>query len=444
MSRFGFGLRITSFLFSTAVVSGYRISPANAQVPIDLEVQESACLMNQTLRATIGDAEDPDGIIFGDPLQVLELAGGHLLLLTTGGGPPRVFDSTGAFLRYVGGSGRGPGEFLRPSRALAVADDSLVVLDPGQSRAVVLSPAREGRTILGLPSIFEIDLLQWPRVVAVSDFQSTTEDPRTFHILDLSGARVSYAGGLRPASADRASWQPPEHWALHVVDSVRFWAVGGADYTLELWNTGGVRERFLRRDLPEYDSQNRSGIGNPHRPPPAYVVSTWLDTAGLLWVLLHVPRYDWRNAWDGVQISPNGEISLSQNENLTRDLYQTRIDIIDPRQNALIHSSLLPTFIVPLHHATGPRIAKYRLTGEFVPVIEIWELALDCSGGRDPKKESHSQRLLLQFQDSAAFEKPAAPTHHRGPILPGRTRPIRSGVRYFVTPVVIPNGGFIG
>jgi hypothetical protein len=253
-----------------------------------------------------------------------------------------------------------------------------VVLDPGQSRAVVLSSTGEGRTVLGLPSIFEIDLLQWPRVVAVSDLQPTTEDPPTFHILDLSAARVSYAGGLRPTSADRPSWQPPERWALHVVDTVRFWAVGGADYTLELWNTGGTRERFLRRDLLEYDSQNRSGIGNPDRPPPAYVVSASLDPAGLLWVLLHVPRYDWRNAWDGVEISPNGEISLSRNENLPHELYQTRIDIIDPRQNALIHSRLLPTLTVPFHHGTEPRIAKYRLTEGFVPMIEIWELALDC------------------------------------------------------------------
>jgi len=192
------------------------------------------------------------------------------------------------------------------------------------------------------------------------------------------------------------------------VDTVRFWAVGGPDYTLELWNTGGTRERFLRRDLPEYDSQNRSGIGNPDRPPPAYVVSAWLDTEGLLWVLLHVPRYDWRNAWDGVQISRNGEISLSQNENLTRDLYQTRIDIIDPRQKALIHSRLLPTLTVPFHHATGARIAKYRLTEELVPVIEIRELALDCPGP-DPNKEQDSQGFFLRFQDSTVLEKPASP-----------------------------------
>jgi hypothetical protein len=383
--RVVFGLRkvLTSFLLSTAVVSGSGLSPANAQTPIDLEVQESACVLDQTLRTIIGDTEHPDGIIFGEPLQILELPGDRFLLLTTGGGPPRVFDSTGAFLRYVGGSGRGPGEFLRPSRALEVADDSLVVLDPGQSRALILSPDSEGRTILGLPSIFEIDILQWPRVVAVSDFQPTDEEPRTFHILDLSGARISYETGLGPTPGNRPSWQPPERWALHVVDAERFWAVGGADYTLDLWNTNGTRERHLRRDLPEYDSRNRSGIGNPDRPPPAYAVSASLDSEGLLWVLLHVPRYDWRNAWEGVEISPNGEVSLSRNENLTRDLYQTRIDVIDPRQNALIHSRLLPTRTVPFHHGTGPRIAKYRLTEEFVPVIEIWELALDCVEGEE-------------------------------------------------------------
>lgn len=408
MPRFANGFRITLSLFSIAVVSGYWISSANAQAPLDLEVQESACVIDQTLRTTIGDTEDPNGIIFGNPLQVLELPGGRFLLLTSGGGPPRVFDSTGAFLRYAGGSGRGPGEFLRPSRALAVADDSLAVLDPGQSRAVVLSPDSESRTILGLPSIFEIDVLQWPRVVAVSDFHPTEEDPRTFQILDFSNARVAYATGIKRSGGDRPSWQPPERWALHVVDTERFWAVGGADYTLELWNTSGTRERYLRRDLPEYDSQNRSGIGNPDRPPPAYAVSASLDTEGLLWVLLHVPRYDWRKAWDGVEISPNGEISLSRNENLTHDLYQTRIDIIDPRQNALIHSRLLPTLTVPFHHGTGPRIAKYRLTEEFVPVIEIWELALDCSD-RDRNKERDSQEVSLGFQGSTVLEKPASP-----------------------------------
>jgi hypothetical protein len=367
------GLVILTLLWASPI-------PASAQTEIDISADPAGCTLEQTLRTTIGGTEDPQGLIYGDPLQLSEVSPGYLLLLTTDGGPPRAFDEDGLFLRRIGKSGRGPSEFLRPSRALQAEGDSVLILDPGQSRALVMSPDGGSRTLLGLPSVFEVDLLSWPKVVAVTDMQGPAGSSGTFQILDLSGARVSLESSLGSIPPDRPAWQPPETWSLLVVDDSHFWAIGGPEYTLDLWNINGIRELHLRRALAEYDAENRFGMGNPDQPPPARVTSAFSDDAGLLWVFLLVPRFDWRRAWENVEINSNGEISLARNPDLRHELYQTRVDVIDAGQRKLIHSRILPTLNIPFRHGSTPKIAKYRLTEDWEPVVEVWELELACPG----------------------------------------------------------------
>ncbi len=349
---------------------------ALGQSEIDIRALCIECVISQTLETTIGASSDPEAIIFGMPIRLTEQKDGSLLLLTLDGGPPRVFDRKGAFLRQIGRRGRGPLEFLRPSHALEVPGDSLLILDVGQARALVVASDGGNRTVLDLPSVLEIDILEWPHAISVADIRTAEGIGIPFHALDFSGSTVLATAIPGTETYELRPMQGPQVWSVQAVDDSLFWAVGGPNYMLELWNEERGREVQLRRPLPEYDPENRNGMGNPSVPPPARVISSLVDSDGLIWVFLQVPRYDWRGAWTEVPISPRGEIHLKDAPDLPFGLYQTRVDVIDPGLGALVYSTLIPTLAVPFTHLSSPAIAKYRLAEDGTPLVEVWSLEL--------------------------------------------------------------------
>lgn len=74
---------------------------------------------DQQLYTVVSVAEDPEGRVyalnFGDKRVV-------------------VFDTTGRFVRSIGKTGKGPGEFTSPTRLAVVGSDGLYVMDPLQRR----------------------------------------------------------------------------------------------------------------------------------------------------------------------------------------------------------------------------------------------------------------------------------------------------------------------
>lgn len=355
---------------------------AAGQVVIDLGGLCSECSISRTLRAKIGDSSEPDGLLYGTPIHLLELEDGSFILLTNDGGPPAVYDESGSFLRRIGGRGQGPLEFLLPSLALEAPGDSLLILDAGQNRALVVGPDGEARTISAMPPIRQIDILEWPEVITVGDAPSPEGVAQPFHLLDLSGLTADLTASLGPDESEERAGNPPEAWSVDSSTDSLFWAVGGADYVLELWNADGGRELRLQRPLAEYDSNNRYGIGSPTRPPPTKVVCSTQDSAGLIWVFLHVPRFDWQTAWKGLVPDARGEIVVSRASPMALDLYQTRVDVIDPQRRVLVYTTLIPTWSVPITGGHDPRLAGYSLDDVGNPAVEVWSLELTRPGGR--------------------------------------------------------------
>lgn len=357
-------------------------SEAVGQSSIDVEPSCAGCVISQSLQTRLGASSDPDALVYGTPIHLVELNDGALVLFTSAGGPPTVYDSGGAFLRKIGRKGQGPLEFLLPSLALEVPGDSLLVLDPGQDRALVVAGNSGSRTISRLPSVLQMDVLRWPLAISVAHIRTPEAVARPFHVLDFSGSAVVKTASFGSDDTEQRAWSPPEKWSVDAQDDSLFWAVGGSDYSLELWNVKRGRMVQLHRPLSEYDPENRFGVGNPRTPPPAKVVSALVDDEGLIWVLLHVPRGDWQRAWQDVPISPRGEISLSRVPQMPLDLYQTRVDVIDPEAGALVHSLLIPRFAIPFSHRRSPAMAIYRLDEQGNPLVEIWSLELEWPHSR--------------------------------------------------------------
>jgi hypothetical protein len=90
------------------------------------------------------------GVVDGAPeymfTSISEIAVGrdgtmYVLESTTGKGQLRMYDSAGKYIRTVGGTGDGPGEFRNPGGMALLNDGKLVLYDPNNSRINVYSGA---------------------------------------------------------------------------------------------------------------------------------------------------------------------------------------------------------------------------------------------------------------------------------------------------------------
>lgn len=124
---------------------------ASADTPIEAVVRDSAGAVIHEFPAAVLQrppsirlAEAPSvriGVVEGDPeyqwtrpVAATRLADGGFAVLEQVPAEIRVFDSSGRFVRRVGGSGDGPGEFRSAGELAALAGDTLLVWDRGASR----------------------------------------------------------------------------------------------------------------------------------------------------------------------------------------------------------------------------------------------------------------------------------------------------------------------
>ncbi|MCC6245475.1 MAG: 6-bladed beta-propeller, partial [Gemmatimonadaceae bacterium] len=87
--------------------------------------------------------------------SVLELRDGQVLVADLQTPAVQLLSKDGRLVRTIGAKGAGPGEYTEPRSILAHAGDSIVVVDRGQRRVIVLTPSVViSRTML-LPEIMQ-------------------------------------------------------------------------------------------------------------------------------------------------------------------------------------------------------------------------------------------------------------------------------------------------
>ncbi|WP_420637353.1 6-bladed beta-propeller [Candidatus Palauibacter sp.] len=89
-------------------------------------------------RLQIGSIDGDGSSLFG-VTDVIRLRDGRILVAEGGSGALKFFDSQGAFLRSLGRTGDGPGEFRSLYRVAELEDGRLAVLDPLLRRVTVFS-----------------------------------------------------------------------------------------------------------------------------------------------------------------------------------------------------------------------------------------------------------------------------------------------------------------
>ncbi|TVP43420.1 MAG: hypothetical protein EA350_13805 [Gemmatimonadales bacterium] len=191
------------------------------------------------------DATSPVGM--GLLPQVITTRGGQILVhddfASTGGGP-LAFDSVGAFVGVVGGSGDGPGEFRLPSR-IASDGDSIVLVHDRAHGLKVLTPSgsevgrypdvaypRGGLAVLS-DSLFVVGTPA-VRPAAAPDRDLFAYDVRSGELVSAFGPRTEFI----PGGALRITAVAPSGshgvWAVTAPNRVHHFTVGDEHATSEV------------------------------------------------------------------------------------------------------------------------------------------------------------------------------------------------------------------
>jgi len=139
---------------------------------------------------TIGRADGRSAYLFGRVSGATRLESGTVAVLDGQALVVRLFDSEGQFLRELGGRGRGPSEFQRPTILRSTGNGGFVVYDRALSKLVVFNTAD------GFVETIPLPLTRCPRHRAQD--QSARCEVRGV-LADLSIGTVAY-GPRRPGN----------------------------------------------------------------------------------------------------------------------------------------------------------------------------------------------------------------------------------------------------
>jgi hypothetical protein len=146
-------------------------------------VDEEAWAVSPDPIVTIGVLDGPEEYQLVDVADVTRRSDGTFLVADRGSQTVRQYGVDGAFLRIVGGSGTGPGEFGNPGPLLVTAGDTLVVWDQALLRSTRFDRSGE---------LAEVRTVDWGQLFNRLELEAEAGKPD----VALKGMAVSY--GLFP------------------------------------------------------------------------------------------------------------------------------------------------------------------------------------------------------------------------------------------------------
>ena len=282
-----------------------------------------------------------------------------------------VFDRGGRFLRAIGRKGSGPNEYRGPSDVLSLPGDSVLVLDPENARATVISPQFQYVRSISFPSTFGRGaVLRWPDSVLVSGRASGGAERNPLQLVSFkeSIARTVESFGARVA-AQRVGYSSDAQQHVSVSARVGTIAVDRYAYDITVWTRVARASRYMQRRPAWFPGPSRGGLGPAKAPLPG-ISGTWIDGSGMLWVTTQVAAPGWASAWND---TPRfGEIKVSSIA--MERLYNSVLELLDPVGARVVARLELNGWIIAV--LPGGRLVKYSVdvTGE--PRVSIIDAKL--------------------------------------------------------------------
>jgi hypothetical protein len=289
-------------------------------------------------------------------------------------GGPRVFDSSGRFVRHIGGVGSGPGEYRLAMSAMPDERDSLWVFDARVVRRSMhgsRSPWIYVRSTRGLSRWSDIQLLPGGLFVASAVRARSAENVT---LLQLHGPDGQLVRGF----ADAPSPPPgsPSTLTGRALARSRAGVFAGhrLQYRIDEWSLDGRLLRVLRRNVDWFVPRTTDLSPTSDRAPSPTIQSMRLDSTGALWIVITRAGVHWRNGVGEPSVRMGQVTGWKLLDRLPQHLYETVVEVIDPSSGGLLASTTIPGFFPWL--INGGRIGGYRTDADQVPVVVTRTLRL--------------------------------------------------------------------
>jgi hypothetical protein len=375
------GFRSTARTAGTALLLASSLSRplASQTYPVTTIAERDRCTECSVIitRGPTFGTDSGDGMVESSGSVVSQDSRGRFYVVGNYPTEVKVYDSNGRFLRTIGRSGEGPGEFMGIAKVIATPGDSLVVLDQVQARYSILDPhyrfIRSGR----LPFGPEYQSLRLPDGTFVFSLPLHTPERigLPLHHVDQSGTIKrsfgSETGVYRPdvPYLDRRSISPH--------GSRTIWSAYHTQYVIDQLDvvTGRIIRRVERRTswFPP-NLRPRTGPRDPDRPEP-FLSRVAQGPDGLLWVQLIVPDPDWKDALGTRSADNPVHVSIAD-----IDGYEdTIIEVLDPGTGRLMASHRFDRSLTLF----GPGFVGGVTVAEDGHVrLETWRMTLSRAGGK--------------------------------------------------------------
>lgn len=327
-----------------------------------------SCLMQAEVVVELGS--DAGQAVVGSPAWVVQRYNGQWVLTDyQGKGRLLVFSRNGTFLKAIGGSGQGPGEYDLPERLRVMRGDSLEVVDFGNLRITTLDPSLEvSHTRPVGPPGHGIAFLRDGRHVIAGTVSTSMSIGLPIHVVNRSGKIVRSFGAEPPIEAIGNAYRM---WrSVAPAGDGAVWSAHLLRYVIERWDTAGRLTDRLERDVSWFAPQSDYGFHpDASREPTPGMPFIYSDRSGLLWTTIDVPDRAWESAFT------RGNDLYGRPADVVDDFnnyWDSVVEVIDPVKNRVVGHARLDARV--LGFAGDGLVFTRELRGEGYPVAVVYEL----------------------------------------------------------------------
>ena len=286
-----------------------------------------------------------------------------------GEGLAHVYDARGRFLRELGSSGEGPGQYGSVERILVAPGDTLYLFDLENRRLTVLGPELSVLETVPFEEVGFHDLVRTRAGAFVLAVGSGQPGTHTF-------ARWDGAGRVGPFFGPVAGETPPEdRWARWRESAKQSRALAAAreggvwsvprevEPLLEHWTEEGELDRAVPLEAEWYTPRGDRPAGLA--VPQSWVTGLWEDPHGRVWIVALTPTPGWETARSRIR----NVYAADENHAL---LYDAVLQAIDPADGSLLATRRLSHVPSPIAVVRPGMIATPRKTQQGNWVVDVW------------------------------------------------------------------------